>query len=137
MHGERREQPIVTAHHREAFLERRTMVLGGITAIHEISHDTWHSPEWQVSSFCLLHHADAPIHVGRVAVLQVVGNVAGNVQSGVERLMAHQHAPSERSPRQTVGHAQMALAQETAVSIDNVGVAIDDGRPQFRSFGVP
>lgn len=137
MHGERREQPIVTAHHRETLLERRTMVLGGITAIHEISHDTWHSPEWQVSSFCLLHHADAPIHVSRVTVLQIVGNVAGNVLSGVECLMAHQHAFPKRAPRQTVGHAQMALAQESSLAVHDVGIAIDDGGPQFRSSGVP
>ena len=127
MHGECIQEAIVLTHDLEALQKRIPVVLRGITAIHEISYDTWHPEEWQLSFFGLLHHADAPIYISRVTVLQVVGNVARNVQTGIKRLVTHQHALFERSPRQLVGYAQMALAKETALAIHNVGVAVEDG----------
>lgn len=73
-----------------------------------------------------LHHADTPVNVGRIAVLHVVRCGDGEVGTGVEGLMTHQHALTERFPSEVLGRSQSAMAQEPAFAIYDVGIAIHD-----------
>ena len=63
----------------------------------------------------ILHHADAPIDVGTIAIAEVVEVALGQVGTGIEGLMADQHAMSERTPRQSLTRGlQTAMAQESS-----------------------
>ena len=82
-----------------------------------------------------LHDAYAPVDVGREAVAQVVRLGTGYVCAGVERLVAHQHAVTKRTPVEFVGRSKSAWMQHNPLFVDDVRVAVEHGR-QFsvRSF---
>ena len=42
-----------------------------------------------------LHDTDAPVNIGRIAILQVVGCGNGKVGTGIESLMTDEHAMTE------------------------------------------
>ena len=75
-----------------------------------------------------LHHTDAPIDIGRIAVLQVEGCSDGEVGTGIEGLMTDKHALTEGFPRQMVRGRESAMVQEAPFLIDDIRVAIEYGR---------
>lgn len=80
----------------------------------------------------MLHDADAPIEVGREAVvLRVVEMLTGDVGARKEGLMTHEHALTKAAPSQVLGRGEPATTDEVTLVIDDVGVAIDDGGLRF------
>ena len=75
--------------------------------------------------FAFLHAADAPVEVGRDAVGQVVGK--GNGPIDVEGLMTDEHTVLEAAPCEVFGRGEATVAEEGALVIDDVGVAVEDG----------
>ena len=70
----------------------------------------------------LLHAAYAPIHIGRIAVLQIVHG--GYIATGYKSLMTHQHTIRKATPSELLRGMQTAHHQEVTVGIDNGCLAI-------------
>ena len=77
-----------------------------------------------VQHFGLLHDADAPIKVRRVAIAQVVGH--HTVTAWKECLVAYQHPLAETLPRQYFGGGKAAHTQEMSFVVYQFRLAIED-----------
>ena len=103
------------------------MVLCGIASLQEVGKNSVGVDQWQSHLFSALHHPDAPVNVCRMAILQVVGFLLGNICAHIEGLVAYQHALAKRAPRQFLGRAQTAQVEELPLSIYNSRIAVNDG----------
>ena len=108
------QETIVVSHHSEAFLQGVTMVLGGVATLFEVSQDGMRIDQRHLTLLCLLHNTNAPVDIGRMAILQVIRALAGNLCAHIESLMAHQHTLFEGFPRETLWWAMSAQMQEVA-----------------------
>lgn len=124
--GQGCEPAIVSGHDAEALHERAAVILHRHATVKIVGHDDIGIDHRKAEGMPLLHHADAPVIVGGEAIAEIVEILTGNVGAGKECLMAHQHAVLERLPRELTRRTQMALAQEAALIVHNVGVTIDD-----------
>ena len=127
MHAYGHEQPVVAAHHVEALDERSTMVLVGHASVEIVDHHLRQTQQCQMLAFGTLHDAYAPVDIGREAVAQVVGFGLGEVGTCIESLMAHEHAMTERTPREIVGRSQATGMQQLSLIVNYIGVAIEHG----------
>ena len=125
----------MASHDAETLEERSAVVLVGHAAIEVVGNHFRQAQELQMLALGTLHDAYAPVDVGREAVAQVVRLGTGYVCAGVERLVAHQHAVTERAPVEFVGRSKSARMQHNTLFVDDVRVAVEHGR-QFsvRSF---
>ena len=79
---------VVAGHHAIALKERLAMVEGGLSLLRIIGNHHVEVQQRHVLFGSSLHDADAPIDIGRVAILQVVGRGNGKVGTGIKSLMA-------------------------------------------------
>ena len=128
MHDDGGEPAVVTGHDTEAFEKGFTMVEGGLAFFGIVGNDHVEVVEGNVFLGGGFHDADAPVDVGRVAVTKVVGCGNGKVCTGVEGLMTNEHAVTERFPGKVFGGSETTVMQETAFTIDDVGIAVKNGR---------
>ena len=119
---------IVGSHHMEALKERVAMMLRGVPTLLEVSHNGVDIHQRQAQTVSLFHDADAPINICRMAILQVIWEPTGNVKTGIESLMAHQHAFLERAPRQRLGRTMVTQVQETPLAVRCCRITINNGR---------
>lgn len=131
MHEKGGNNAIMAAHYHEALLERGTMILHTHTAVEIIGDDGIDISQWQMPGSSLFHNADAPVYIGRITVIEIVGYQLGNVGAGVKRLMAHQHAPTKGTPREPLRRSKAAMAHKATIHIDNIRIAIEHGRKRF------
>lgn len=124
MHENRCDDAVVMIQDAEAFFQRISMVLGGVAAYGKVGYYRASIDEWHFFPFGILHNSYAPVNICAVAVLQVVVYVLGNLTSGIECLMAYQHAVFERLPRQLAPGMQTAVSKECAIFICDVCVTI-------------
>ena len=125
---------IVFSHHVESFHQRVTMMLCRVATLLKVGHYHVRIHQSQSSALCFLHDTDAPVHIRRVSVLQVIGKLTGYIQTHIESLMTHQHTLLKRAPRQRLWRPVSAQSEEVALSIRRRSVAIDDCRSAFRLF---
>ena len=71
------------------------MVLYRHASVEVIDHHRINIAQWKSLALGRFHHADTPVHIGREAILHVVGVGLGQVGARIERLVAHQHALAE------------------------------------------
>ena len=71
----------------------RGLALFGVIGHHHLQVEQRHV--FLGSSF---HHPDAPVDISRIAVAQIVWGGDGEVGTGIEGLMADEHALTERFP---------------------------------------
>ena len=94
----RHQQAIVSYHNPEAFLQRGTMVLFCHASFEEIAKGQVGVKQFQMLSIGLLHHPDAPVHICRQPVSEVIGHLPRYIRPDIKGLMTHQHAVSEGAP---------------------------------------
>ena len=82
----------MVGHDAKAFFQGVTMMLCSIAALFEIGKDGMCINQWQMLALSLTHDADAPVDIGRMAILQVIRALASNLRAHIESLVAHQHA---------------------------------------------
>ena len=58
-------------------------------------------------------------------------NLLGDISTGIERLMAHQHAPFKGTPAQLLRWSQPAMAQESSFHIHDIRIAVEHARQVF------
>ena len=100
------------------------MVEGGLAFLGVVDH---HHVEIQKRNVLLggsLHDADAPVDIGRIMVLLVVGCGDGEVGTSIESLMAYEHAVAEGLPSELFRGSETTMAEEMAFGIDDISVAI-------------
>ena len=97
MHEEGGHTAVVAAHHLIALAQRLLMVAGGLALLQVVGHHHAGIAEGQRQAVGLLHHAYAPVDICGIAVAGVVLQVLGNVGTGVEGLMAYEHALAKES----------------------------------------
>ena len=103
VHEEGLEVAVVAVHDTITFEERLTVVEGGLAFLGVVDH---HHVEIQKRNVLLggsLHDADAPVDIGRIKVLLVVGCGDGEVGAGVKGLMADEHTLAEGLPCEVLG----------------------------------
>ena len=127
MHGDGGEPAIVTGHDTEAFEKGFTMVEGGLAFFGIIGNDHVEVVEGNVFLGGGFHDADAPVDVGRVAITKVVGCGNGKVGTGVESLMADEHAVTEGFPVEVLRRRETTMVEEVSFGVYDVRVAIKDG----------
>ena len=74
------------------------------------------------------HNADAPVDVGGITIAEVVRRGDGEVGTGVKGLMTDEHAVTKGFPGEVLRGRETAVAQEAAFGIDDIRVAVEDGR---------
>ena len=75
-----------------------------------------------------LHDTDAPVDISRVAIALVVGRGDGKVGTGIESLMADEHAMTEGLPRKVLWGSKTTMMKETAFAIDDIRIAVKHSR---------
>ena len=105
------------------------MVLGGVATFLKVGQHGISVDKRQAQAVCFFHDTDAPVDICRVAILQVIGKLACNIQTGIEGLMTDEHSLLEGTPGQFLWGTMGAQVQKASISIGNSCVAIDDGRP--------
>ena len=68
------------------------MMLSGITTLLEIGKNGVRIDKSQTLVVSLPHHTNAPVHICRMAILQIIGKLFGDIRADIERLMTDQHA---------------------------------------------
>ena len=71
------------------------MMLSGITTLLEIGKDGVGIDKRQTLVVSLPHHTNAPVYICRMAILQIIGKLFGNIRAHIKCLMTHQHAVLE------------------------------------------
>ena len=127
VHAYGEEESVVAAHHIEALDERGSMVLVGHASVEIVDHHLRQTQQCQMLAFGSLHDAYAPVDIGREAVAQVVRFGLGEVGTCIESLMAHEHAMTERTPREVFGRNEATGMQQPALIVNYIGVAIEHG----------
>lgn len=88
VHGRGLQQTVVGNHDAVALEEGGAVVLRGIAPVLEVGENGVRVDQGQLLSLGLLHDADAPVDIRRMTVLQVVLDGTGNIQPGIEGLVA-------------------------------------------------
>ena len=68
------------------------MMLSGVPTLFEVGKDSMGIDQRQPLALSLLHHTDTPVHICRMAILQVVWILFGNIRADIKCLMTDQHA---------------------------------------------
>ena len=92
------EAAIVMLHHMIALQKRLTMVERCLSFLSIAGHHHLQVEQRHVFLGCSFHHPDAPVDIGRITVTQIVWGGDGEVGTGIEGLMADEHALTERFP---------------------------------------
>lgn len=95
--------PVVLPHDSEAFEQRFLMILGGHALVEVVTYDAVCMMCGLLQLIGFLQDADAPIEVGREAVLHIVTDGAEQALVRKECLMAHQHTVLKRRPSKLFG----------------------------------
>ena len=126
---------VMGGHNVEALPKRVLVVLSSIATFLEIGYDGIGVDKRQTSMLSLFHHTNAPINISRMAIFQVVRELAGNVKTGIESLMADKHAFFERTPSEQLGWTMATQMEETPLTVGDGCVTIDYGREVLRADG--
>ena len=118
MMGYGTHQSVMPRHVAEAFAQGCLPVLGG----HSLFQIVDEGEMGIVQGPCLLQHPDAPVDVGGVAVLQVVGFYKGSI--GKEGLLADQHAQLAASPGKPFRGGEAAHADEVTFLVHQFRFAV-------------
>ena len=94
---------VMAFHHMIALPERLTVVKGGLSLLGIVRHHHLQVQQRHVLLGGSLHHTDAPVDIGRIAVLHIVGCGDSEVGAGIEGLMADEHALAEGFPCEILG----------------------------------
>ena len=93
----------MATHDVETLTQGVAVVLLAVATGEETDNDGRDTPQGELPPVGLFHHTDAPVYVCRMVVAEVVSIHLGDVGTCIERLMAHQHAVTERAPRELFG----------------------------------
>lgn len=78
------QQTIMVFHHLKAFFQGILMILHRHSTIQIIGDDCPYVTQRQLMGFGCFHHADAPINIGRKAVIQIIVLTLGNIRAGIK-----------------------------------------------------
>ena len=118
----------MTLHHPIALPQRFTVVERCLSLLRVVHHHHLQILQGHIFLRSSLHHTDAPVDISRITVLGVVHRGNGKIRSCIERLMTHQHALTERFPRQLFRWTQTTVVQKMPLPVDDVRIAIKHGR---------
>ena len=102
-------------------------MLSGVSAFLKVGYNDVGINKGQTHAVSFFHDANAPIDICGVAIFQVIGELAGYVETGIESLMTDQHAFLEGAPREHLGWTMTTKMEETTLAIGDGCVAIDHG----------
>ena len=117
----------MAVHDAITFEKRFSVMEGGLAFLGVVDY---HHVEIQKGDVLLggcLHDADAPVDIGRITELLVVGCGDGEVGAGIEGLMTDEHAVAERLPSEVLGGRETTGMKEMTGSVDDVRVAVEHG----------
>ena len=134
MHKDSRKRSVMNTHHTESLLQRCAMVRGSHAFGKIINQNLIDIAQFEPLTGGSFHYTYAPVHVGRVTVLQVVRLTAGYVGACVEGLMTHKHAVAERTPGEPFGRCQTAMGDKPSIDVHEIGVAIEHGGQLLTGF---
>ena len=123
MHEKSLKMTIMMHHHAITLHQRLPMMERCLSFLGVFDH---HCMEIQKGDI-LLGDADAPVDIGRIAVLLVVWRGDGEVGACIEGLMADEHTVAEGLPREVLRGRETTGMEEMAVFIDDVRVAVKHG----------
>ena len=125
--------PTIVVHHdAKAFYERLAAVACCHALVEVVGQNEMSVHNPYTTTCGTADKTDAPVEVCRVMVAEVVGLLSRQVSADIERLVAYAHTVPEGVGRERFRWCETASAQEVAVGINHVCIAIKDGRmPMF------